>query len=179
MHKPLDRFIASENDEKRIEWMMEMQSSCENVSSAITQTRWSNRILSMRIFKGRVGICALSERRQETNLAYFSAFLQTYLLTLLLLRQFRKASMGSRFSSFFGARGKFDGSFAEQNGSVSDYLVSNVNAFGKAGGFDSIIKRLSCSRKEESAGDVQNKRREDVEGITMEELDAVLHALRM
>ena len=52
-----------------------------------------------------------------------------------------------------------------------------MNAFGKAGGFDSIIKRLSLVLAERVSGEMsKTSDDEDVEGITMEELDAVLHA---
>ena len=105
MHKPLDRFIASENDEKRIEWMMEMQEfvrKCliSDYTNEVEQPNLVNAYLQKVVLA--FAHC-LKEDKKRISPIFLHSFKRIF-SPCFFYDNFGKASMGSRFSSFFGAR---------------------------------------------------------------------------
>lgn len=169
MHKPLNKFISRGQDEdESIEWMMEMQdfvrrclisNYVEDSKIPIEVNAYLQKVvvafahsLKRSPHSKSGGSSSLSSSKQSLPVSpIFLHCFKRIFSSCFFYDNFGKVSMGSRFSSFFGARGKNDGTYAEQNGYVSDYLVANVNAFGKAGGFDSVLRRLSIAEEEEES----------------------------
>ena len=111
MHKPLIRFISGKSDEKSIEWMMEMQDFVRKclISDYVDDLATPNRVNT---YLERVVVafahCLKGDKRISP--IFLHSFKRIF-SPCYFYDHFGKASMGSRFSSFFGARGKYDGMF--------------------------------------------------------------------